>query len=92
MPTKAELEAELAELRAELEEATRTRGDKLRDKAAASAEGLRDMLKESGIDTASLDQMGPQLLDELGRLQKERPLVTLIGAFALGFVAGRALR
>lgn len=90
MPTKAELEAELATLKADLEQARERRAHPARASAEAAANGLSEMLKQAGIDAGTLEALGPGLLDELASLQQDRPLTVLIGAFALGFAAGRA--
>lgn len=99
MATKAELESELAALRAQ-NAALRSQAEQgadgagATDKAATSglAQKLHDVLDEHGIDTANIDALGHQLKDELSRLQRDQPLLALLGAFAIGCVVGRALR
>lgn len=56
------------------------------------AEKVQHLLNEHGIDASTLDTMGKQLLEELLSLQKEKPLVFLLGAFALGCVVGRSFK
>lgn len=55
-------------------------------------EKVHQVLSDHGIDADAIDTLGKQFLDELVTLQKEKPLVVLLGAFALGCVVGRALR
>ncbi|HBS49815.1 MAG TPA: hypothetical protein DEA05_06860 [Rhodobacteraceae bacterium] len=90
MPTKAELEAELAALKAELAAAGESTTEKMRARAEDTAEGLRDMLKETGLDRETLDSLGPQIIEALAKLQKDHPLAVTAGAFALGVMVGRA--
>ncbi len=99
MATKAELEAEVASLRQKNED--------LRSAAAQSSEAedpqvvssdadlskqLSNSLKEHGIDTSDLEALGKQLASQVAEAQKEYPLATLVGAFVVGFVVGRALK
>lgn len=89
MATKAELEAELAQLTKKLAEGA----EAVAQGAAARAPSeLSDMLKAHGIRgedvTAALDKLSA----EISNLPRTRPLLTVAGAFALGFILGRASR
>ncbi len=98
MTTKAELEAELAELRQQLDEALAP------DEADADAEAeeqpgdetvgtghpaLDQILREHGLSADEIRGMMDQFNEELGDLPQNKPLLTALGAFALGFVLGR---
>lgn len=99
MATKAELEAEVAQLRQQ-NEALKTQ----KEISAESDEtpepsdnfhlptGLSDALQEHGVDAADIQAMGNQLVDEMIKLHKEHPLVTLLGVFAVGCIVGRAFK
>lgn len=100
MATKAELEAELAALKAEL---ARDRAEAQANAATPAApdddgtatsrpEGLHQLLADNGIDVDSVEAFGSDLSKQLVALQKEQPIVVLIGAFALGCLVGRAFR
>ena len=115
MVTKAELEAELAELRRELAERDRAAAD---SEAAAGAdtdtatdsgagapdpagaadvaagrmrEALDEVLRAHGVDPAALDldRLWEQLAGEIGDLSRQRPALTAIALFSLGFILGR---
>ncbi len=80
MVTKAELEAEVAELRRQL--AQQTKPEK--------AEPQEDH-SDSLIDTIEnwSDQMD-EVLTELGELPHKKPIVFALGVFALGYLIGRS--
>lgn len=85
MATKVELEAELADLRKRLAD---------RDAADAAPEapapaGLADYLSEHGFDTADMSEIWEQVSKEFAQLQKDKPLLTTLGVFALGVMLGR---
>ena len=88
MATKAELEAELATLTKRLAEGAEAAAQG----AARAPSELSDMLKAHGIRgedvTAALDKLSA----EISNLPRTRPLLTVAGAFALGFILGRASR
>lgn len=50
---------------------------------------LEQLLAPHGVDSAEIAALVEQFRDELEDLPRERPLVALIGAFALGFLVGR---
>lgn len=100
MVTKAELEAQLAELKRERAERERAAGKGAeRDPAATGADdtaagmkaALEEALRAHGIDTddLDLDKLWQQVSEEAGALARERPALTAIAIFALGFVLGR---
>ncbi|MGR3661513.1 MAG: hypothetical protein ACU0CA_10080 [Paracoccaceae bacterium] len=99
MATKAELEVELAELRREMKQrdkAPKPRGsnvDTENDKGRTpEPEGLQQLLDEHGIDAESVGVFKANLLEELTELQKEKPLVILVAALALGIIIGRTFK
>lgn len=97
MATKAELEEELIALKRELKERdapTEPQKDAPEDPVAEDGSSqvvrLKDALKGHGIDADDLGAVGERLVQELSQLQKEKPIVVLIAAFALGCIVGRA--
>ena len=99
MATKAELEGEVALLRRQ-NEALRSKAEQ----PSASDENqdpssdihlpaqLSDALKEHGIDASDVEALGNQLVDEVTKLHKDHPLITLLGVFLVGCIVGRAFR
>jgi len=99
MATKAELEAELAALKSEMaqqkeEPASKTQTDSPSEISPEDPEinGLHQLLTEHGIDTENIESLGAKLSEELVALQKDKPLVVLIAAFALGCIVGRTFK
>lgn len=99
MTTKAELEAELKELRqrnAQLEEKARAETDpESEDKAPEpekTTDEIRRLLQDHGIDLSKAEAIGEDVVEEFGRLQKDYPITVLLIAFTLGYVVGRAQR
>ena len=96
MATKAELQAELEKLRADMAK-DETPDNAVASKSADSSEsgtsstpdGWAEMLKSRGLDAADAEALLAQLSDELGDLPKNKPLITAIAAFGVGFVLGR---
>jgi hypothetical protein len=87
MATKAELEAELADLRKKMEETASRAAD-----AASGVEppaAFADMLSRHGIESADISDLWAKLSDELGPLTQNKTLMAAIGVFGLGFVLGR---
>ncbi len=83
MATKAELEAELKQLRAELSE---------RDAALDAAKTSRmdeDQEAELEDDSPSLETDIGEILAELEEFPHKQPLMFALGAFALGYLIGR---
>jgi hypothetical protein len=102
MPTKAELEAELAAVKKELDasrgaDATTDDGtatDTEDDPDAGSGGGtgsaaIDKLLAENGIETADIRALMDAFGSELGQLPQNKPVLTALGAFGLGFVLGR---
>jgi hypothetical protein len=97
MATKAELESELADLKQEM----RQRGEETKkdeppqgssksEPASSEKSDLQQLLLSHGVDAETVEALGENLLDEIKALQKEKPLVVLVAAFALGLLVGRA--
>ncbi|MBE1293190.1 MAG: hypothetical protein GJ677_11920 [Rhodobacteraceae bacterium] len=83
MATKAELEAELKQLRAELSE---------RDAALDAAKASRtdaDHETELEDDSPSLETDIGEILAELEEFPHKQPLMFALGAFAVGYLIGR---
>lgn len=81
MATKAELEAELKQLRAELAE---------RDAAAEVKETPKvDPEPEMGDESPSLETDIGEILAELEEFPHKQPLMFALGAFAVGYLIGR---
>lgn len=92
MATKAQLEAELADLKAKLaaNSSHPSKGESDVDDAPAEARTtLEDMLADQGIDTKEIEELWAQFSAELGDFPQQKPLLTAIAAFGLGFVLGR---
>ncbi len=99
MATKAELEVELAALRRELKQRDDEDKSPSSDVVAAKpadqspdANGIQQLLDEHGINAETVDAFKDNLLEELTELQKDKPLVILVAALALGIVIGRAFK
>lgn len=99
MVTKAELEAELAELKREMaaREATQASREDAKEAAASDTapDSMRDALSRAlqshGIDPSDLDLDGlwQQISGEAEDLMQKRPALAAIAIFALGFILGR---
>ena len=81
MATKAELEAELKQLRAELA---------ARD-AAAQVKETSEVVAEPEMDdeSPSLEADIGEILSELEEFPHKQPLMFALGAFAVGYLIGR---
>jgi hypothetical protein len=81
MATKAELAAELKQLRAELAE---------RDATAEVKETPKvDPEPEMGDESPSLEPDIGEILAELEEFPQKQPLMFALGAFAVGYLIGR---
>jgi hypothetical protein len=97
MATKAELESELADLKQEMrqrDEETQI-SEPLEEKSkgepvASDKSDLQQLLVGHGVDAESVEALGENLLDEMKIFQKEKPMVALVAAFAIGLLVGRA--
>ena len=98
MTTKAELEAELAALKAELK-----RRDAEADTAASSAtpedatdgekgKTAADWLADHGVAPEDAEAALRHLGDELAELHERSPILTTIAVFGAGVLLGRMLR
>jgi ElaB/YqjD/DUF883 family membrane-anchored ribosome-binding protein len=102
MATKAQLEAELAALRAKLAEsqaakatASQDAARKAADKqgsAPADADTVTSILEDHDIRPEELEDVWHQFVAELEEFPQRKPLLTAAAAFALGFILGRATR
>ncbi|SLN52490.1 hypothetical protein PSA7680_02754 [Pseudoruegeria aquimaris] len=83
MPTKAELEAELEKLRAELASAKEKIAEAAAPKEEASEEGLAEHLMHDG------EALLKEFVKEIEDLSANRPVLTVVGAFCLGLLLAR---
>ncbi|NVO55517.1 hypothetical protein HW561_06920 [Rhodobacteraceae bacterium B1Z28] len=97
MATKAELEAELKELRTRNAQLEEDADQNLKPDAEAeptaprkTTDEIRALLEEHGIDLSKAQAVGEEAVEEFGRLQKDYPITALLVAFSLGYVVGRA--
>lgn len=97
MATKVELQAELESLKTEL--ARYAKDDKKvapDDQPTSTAQSkpdtqkLKQLLGEHGVDVECIESIGSDFLAEITEVQKDKPIITLVVAFALGVIAGRA--
>lgn len=93
MPTKAELEFELAVLKQQLADVQNDAAseapndlDSPEGEADIAAENNSEDVEYSGHDIHSLVK---QVTKELDNLAEHRPLVTMLGVFVVGFVLGK---
>ncbi len=100
MATKAELQAELTELRRQLRDRPEAAPETAApDTAESSPEpeaphrsmqtAFEQLLKDHGLSSDDMRGLMDQLNEELGHLPQDKPLLTALGAFGLGFVLGR---
>lgn len=87
MATKAELEAELAELRKQMEQKVSEAAEAVSRNDAPDA--FAEMLSRHGIGSDEISQLWNKFSEELGPLTQNKTLMAAIGAFGLGFVLGR---
>ena len=90
MATKAELEAELAALRAELAQKDAPANDV--GPPEEEADSWRGILKDHGFDPDDLGGAAQELMNELKTLQQDKPMLVLAAAFVLGVLLGRSSR
>ena len=84
MATKADLEKELAALKAELA-ALRKTSDETPDRPANPAQSVISSLKEG-----DLEGLANELTAELESALNDKPLMTALGLVVLGYALGRA--
>lgn len=93
MATKAQLEAELATLKQQLEDRetvheTPAKADVEPDNPDEQS-AFSGLLKEHGFEGHEIDALWEQFSTELGDFPEKKPLLTAVAAFGLGFVLGR---
>ncbi len=89
MATKAELEAELAALKAELaRNADRTQPDDPDKDADASADQAEDDKNADPADVAT--QLVEDVLEQLNELPNNKAFLLLAGVFVAGYLLGRS--
>ncbi|MEP2715137.1 hypothetical protein [Pseudophaeobacter sp.] len=86
MATKAQLEAELKTLKAEMAHRRKSVKD---DELDETPESEKPSDSTVPGDAAELEDLWAQLQGELADLSKKQPVLTLVGALALGFILGR---
>ena len=90
MATKAELEAELARLKEELAQskaASQTRHDAQPDEDIPAPDpGMSEVL--SALQHGEIDTK--ELLHKLEELLSQKPVLTVLGIFAVGYLIGRS--
>ena len=84
MATKAELEAELADLKAQL-----ARNAKVAETPASEAEAEEEQAEQPAPLEIS-DTLIKDLVKEVETLATDKPLITLVAAFVVGYIVGRA--
>ena len=82
MPTKAELEQELAELKAELAA--------LRPEAVSDAEPTAAMDVFEALKGGDFEGLANELTKEIEDVMNDKPLLTAAGLLLLGYALGRA--
>ena len=85
-----------------LERAEESQSDISEPSVLASDEAVEDfdghlkqvehLLEEHGVDVDELKGLWENFVEELKDLPAKKPLVTVFGAFLLGFIAGRSSR
>lgn len=89
MATKAQLEAELTELKAKLSRTEEPAEPEVSTDADNHRASFDKMLSGYGVDSSDLDALWTQFSKELGDFPTQKPLMTAIAAFGLGFALGR---
>ncbi|SMP10125.1 hypothetical protein [Shimia sagamensis] len=86
MATKAELEAELAQLRAEL---ARRDADVKSESPVEEITTARQALDAEGEDSTSFENDIKEILADLEELPHKQPLLFALGALTVGYLIGR---
>ena len=91
MATKAQLEAELATLKAQLATERPQPEPEPKPEPTVSDEqnAFAALLKDHGVDTKDIEALWAQFSTELSYLPEQKPLLTAVAAFGLGFALGR---
>lgn len=90
MATKAELEAELAELRRQLAERDRATEEHPPD--VATPEEAAQTADDTELDSEDWDALFKEIVEEFESLPQKRPLLVAAGIFAFGWLIGRSSR
>jgi hypothetical protein len=69
--------------------ATRASSDETAGDHLLQLKDVEHLLEEHGVDLEELKALWDQFLNELRDLPARKPLVSMFGAFLLGFLAGR---
>ena len=89
MPTKAELEKEISRLKAKASEAVPDpRQVEVPDKDELK-DGFRTLLESQGIEPDEIEALWTDFRRQITDVPRDKPLMTAIAAFGLGFVLGR---
>jgi hypothetical protein len=91
MATKAELEAELAALKQQMTEQAAPEAQEAAQDPAPEVDGDQGLAAALGaLKSGDFAGLAGQLEHELKDLSLSKPVMTALGAFALGFMVGRA--
>ncbi|GGH24070.1 hypothetical protein SAMN05444007_103449 [Cribrihabitans marinus] len=89
MPTKAELEKEISQLKAKAtEKVPDPRKIEVPDKDELK-DGFRNLLEAQGIQPDEIEALWSDFRQQIADVPRDKPLMTAIAAFGLGFVLGR---
>ena len=88
MATKAQLEAELAELRQQL--ADRTPNDPLPDQESSKTDTTPQQAQDGDDVEPDFDTQVGELLAAFDDIPAKKPLLLALGVFALGYMIGRS--
>ena len=93
MATKAQLEAELAALKAQLADAAAKPEPEPEPEAEPTQSDEQNafaaLLRDHGVDTKDIEALWAQFSTELSDMPEQKPLLTAVAAFGLGFALGR---
>jgi len=88
MATKAQLEAELAELRQQL--ADRTPNDPVPEPGASETDTTSEQAQDHDDVDTDLDTQVAEVLAAFEDMPAKKPLLLALGVFALGYMLGRS--
>ena len=89
-PARARRPRQSSKPKKEAAEPSAAAGDETGEDHEAQLEGVEKLLQGHELDAAELKRLLTNFLEELKDLPSRKPLVTVVGAFLLGFVAGRS--
>ena len=90
MATKAELEAELAELRRQIAERDHVAEE--RQAGVAQPEDSAEPADDTELNGEDWDALFKEIVTELESLPQKKPLLVAAGIFAFGWLIGRSSR